>query len=190
MDITNNLFFSEYVGSVSTNACIGVIGDQVGAVAYNMQNNTFYGLKTGIALWYQNFPNSRSINNIIQNCKTGITGTSNFSYSTTTITNDATSPQTDLRNKTVAFTDAANFDFSVPSTETLVVDKGVARDADAYYPFSLDILGTTRPQGSAWDIGAFEYSSGGGSTPTVTAAWYRREKYFSGLGRGIGGGLR
>lgn len=31
--------------------------------------------------------------------------------------------------------------------------------------FSTDKAGTSRPQGSAWDIGAYEYSAGGGGTP-------------------------
>jgi hypothetical protein len=52
----------------------------------------------------------------------------------------------------------ANF---VPtSSDTLARDKGMAMSY-----FSTDKLGTARPQGSAWDIGAFEYS---GTSSTVS----------------------
>lgn len=52
--------------------------------------------------------------------------------------------------------------------DTVARDHGVS--LSAY--FTTDKLGTTRPQGSAWDIGALEYTSGGADTtpPTVTAA--------------------
>lgn len=36
--------------------------------------------------------------------------------------------------------------------------------------FSTDFAGRSRPQGSAWDIGAFEYPSGGAASITVTPA--------------------
>ena len=46
----------------------------------------------------------------------------------------------------------ANKSLTLPSADA-VVDKGAALDG-----FSDDILGTTRPQGTAWDIGAYEYA--------------------------------
>ena len=60
---------------------------------------------------------------------------------------------------TAAFTDAANDDYSLASGSVLI-DQGVDLSAD----FTTDIAGTTRPQGAAFDIGAFEYLAGGGTT--------------------------
>lgn len=46
---------------------------------------------------------------------------------------------------------------------SLAIDAGVTVET-----FSTDIIGTGRPQGAAWDIGAYEYASGGDITaPTV-----------------------
>lgn len=45
------------------------------------------------------------------------------------------------------------------SSDTIARDRGISMSAY----FTADKLGTPRPQGSAWDIGAFEYSSSGTS---------------------------
>jgi hypothetical protein len=43
------------------------------------------------------------------------------------------------------------------------IDRGVTIAA-----IQSDKVGTSRPQGAAYDIGAYEYSGGGASTPTST----------------------
>lgn len=58
-----------------------------------------------------------------------------------------------------AFTNTATYDFSLLNGSPLI-DVG-ATLADV----TVDINGTLRPQGSAYDIGAYEYSSGGGGSP-------------------------
>src|SRR5260370_37738984 len=65
-----------------------------------------------------------------------------------------------------------NNNFQLASNDTACVDAGT--DMSAYYNFDHD--GNARPQGRAWDIGAYEYtgSSGGGEItsnlpPTVSA---------------------
>jgi hypothetical protein len=55
-----------------------------------------------------------------------------------------------------AFTNAAGGDFSIPTTSALK-DVGTT-----IATFANDYAGTSRPQGAAWDIGAYEY--GGGSS--------------------------
>jgi len=56
-------------------------------------------------------------------------------------------------------------DLSLLETADLV-DAG----ADLSGTFSVDIVGTSRPQGSAWDIGAFEYVVAGGATVIIDKA--------------------
>jgi hypothetical protein len=64
---------------------------------------------------------------------------------------------------------AAGNDFHLAATDTTCKDTGT--DGSAWMP-AVDKDGTTRPQGPAWDIGAYELSSGGGgntnSPPTVS----------------------
>jgi hypothetical protein len=48
-------------------------------------------------------------------------------------------------------------DFHLQSTDTVAIDAGV--DLSAY--FTTDKDGTIRPQGSAWDTGAYEFGAGG-----------------------------
>lgn len=49
---------------------------------------------------------------------------------------------------------SSSYDFSLSSISAGPVDKGSALGSG----FATDILGTTRPKGSAWDIGAYEYN--------------------------------
>lgn len=56
-------------------------------------------------------------------------------------------------------------DFKLKSTSP-AKDSGVSVVA---YGVSTDYSGITRPQGSGWDIGAYEYSSGGGDTTVPSA---------------------
>jgi hypothetical protein len=54
----------------------------------------------------------------------------------------------------INFTSIANKDFSI-KTGSIVIDKGVTLTG-----FNYDQMGTTRPKGTAWDIGAYEFTSG------------------------------
>ena len=55
-------------------------------------------------------------------------------------------------------------DYRIKSTSALK-DAGTSSGAP-----SVDIVGSTRPQGGAYDVGAWEYAAGGGSTITATTS--------------------
>ena len=60
---------------------------------------------------------------------------------------------------TAAFENPTTGDFRL-KTGSVLIDAGVTISG-----FTTDIIGTTRPQGAGYDIGAFEYGSGASSTP-------------------------
>lgn len=82
----------------------------------------------------------------------------------TNISDDTSSPDAASQNILLTFADAQNGDYRLDATDTAAIDAGTDLSGDSVYPFNTDCVGITRPQGSAWDIGAYEYSSGG-TTP-------------------------
>jgi hypothetical protein len=81
----------------------------------------------------------------------GYNGNSSMSPAVTYRNNFATDP---------IFFNALAADYRLHSNST-AIDSGI--DLSAY--FATDKNGISRPQGSAWDIGAYEYQSGGDATP-------------------------
>jgi hypothetical protein len=159
-------------GQVFNNIIYNVAGwgiydnDSYGGTIHNIYNNTVYKFATnghavprGINV--TNNAGYYAKNNLV------ISTTSNPCYSIaggTTTTNgssDATGTA-GLQNLT-----AANLFVSVTAgSEDLRLKAGAAGidvGTDLGASYNTDIIGTSRPQGSAWDIGAFEYIA---STPT------------------------
>lgn len=131
-------------------------------------NNTVDSCSTGLSI-ASGSATTRVFNNLLTNNTTDYSS----SASPTTdnnITSDATSPDTAHRNITVTYTDAAGGDFSTSDTD--VVDQGTDLSSDSTYAFSDDIIGTSRPQGSAWDIGAFEDIASGAFTLAADSGSY------------------
>ena len=95
-------------------------------------------------------------NVITQNCTDGFNGTfaTGSDYNISDLAGDAPGANS-LNSTTVNFADAANGDFRLLAGSP-GIDQGVDLSADPSYPFNTAIDGTIRPQGSAWDIGAFE----------------------------------
>jgi len=60
-------------------------------------------------------------------------------------------------SKTQAATWTATNDHVTPITGSALLDNGVDLSATAISPFSVDILGQSRPLGPAWDIGGVEF---------------------------------
>jgi len=101
-----------------------------------------------------------AVNNIV--AAPGTSGSYVVRYSSGVTLNETTN----LYVGTVAgagFTNAAGGDYSLASGSP-AVDAGTNVASSGV---TADISGTSRPQGTAYDIGAYERSGGGGSTPTV-----------------------
>ena len=109
-------------------------------------------------------------NNLVTNI-TNSGGGSSECYSLTSVTNatattngsdDATSPNSALRNLTVAFEDSASQDYRLAAADTDAIDAGTDLGSGAV---AVDMLGRNRDtEGDTWDLGAFEYVSAGGAT--------------------------
>jgi len=104
-------------------------------------------------------------NNIVQDCTTCYSDSSHFDEGTTNnLSDDTTAPGANaFTEKTLTFADAASDNYALASTDTDAIDAGVNLSSDANLPFDIDIIGTSRPQGDYWDIGAFEYVVSGGT---------------------------
>ena len=65
----------------------------------------------------------------------------------------------------INFASATTGDFHILAGSTNAIDRGISPSCLTSF-FTTDADGTTRPQGSAWDIGAYEYAGGGGGDTT------------------------
>lgn len=87
-------------------------------------------------------------------------GSSHFSGTMTqsyNVSGDATASGTGSRtNKTVTFAAAGTDDFRLSASDAEAKDLGTDLSGDANLPVTDDIVGTSRPQGSAFDMGASE----------------------------------
>ena len=155
-------------------------GIEVNSSAGNIYliNNVLYGMRQGIAVFaaggsvyiYNNTVNATELG-IIGNASATVRAKNNISngssdnyfssfhvssdYNISNLAGDAPGANS-LNSTTVNFADASAGDFRL-LPESPGIDQGVDLSSDPNYPFNTDIIGTLRPQGAAWDIGAFEY---------------------------------
>lgn len=194
--IYNNIVIG---GTLSAVFAMAESGEYDGVTTWKVYNNTFVNVNCGARgafftgkLTDINSSKSYAYNNLFYNCTTPRMDNAD-SISKNTIVHDyngylkctgtinsadETFPQRD-DVATDPFTDSAGGDYSI-LVGTLPVENGISTDL-----FSTDFIGITRPQGAAWDIGAYEYVSGAsypkhqmGAGPTVqngvgsTVQWF------------------
>lgn len=158
-NIFNNIVYGINFSGVT---CIGIQC----ARTSNVYNNTVYNVDTGIYTTDSGTPLLK--NNAVFNTDTADYSGTFSTLGSNNASQDGTAPGTDIDlsgyTASAIWTDAANGNFSLVSGSPLY-DAGT--DLSAY--FTTDIAGTTR---SSWDIGAFEFVSGGSGPKwnTITPA--------------------
>ena len=137
-------------------------------------NNTVYNCAYGIVT-YQANDLTTAINNIVVGCSTANYANNSFYFTPVSKYNtssDATVPYiyptdiSNLINQTVNFNNAASRVLTLASPNTSVLNNAQTLETDTYIPFAVDIVGTSRPQNSAWDRGAWELPASTGRTVT------------------------
>jgi len=141
-----------------------------GAFYNNTMVNCYYGI-------YRNGGTVYAKNNLAYLCTDGYNGSwgSGSDYNTTDEA-AATGGAHDHVNQTFDFVDADNDKFAITTDDTGAKEQGISLSADAIYDFDYDIVDTTRPSGSLWDCGAFEFVSGGGVVIPVFVSQLKSQK--------------
>ncbi|OGS21981.1 MAG: hypothetical protein A2252_00365 [Elusimicrobia bacterium RIFOXYA2_FULL_39_19] len=130
-----------------------------------LYNNTAVNCGYG---YYSDEASAIAKNNIAQDCTDGFgasfDGASDYNISD--VASDA--PGANSKNGvTVTFENKTGKDFHIAVGDTQAQDAGVDLSADVYLSFNTDIDGTSRS--GTWDIGADEYSAGGGDVTPPNA---------------------
>ncbi|MGZ3744339.1 MAG: choice-of-anchor Q domain-containing protein, partial [Pseudobdellovibrionaceae bacterium] len=141
----NNTFYD--VGPFSGYATTGTPGDSTGTV---FKNNIFVQINgynpsdySGGMFTWTGFPAWTFANNFFSTLSGA--ALTNFDY---------TEQVGGINGGAINFANAAANDFSIKSGSA-AIDKGTTLSG-----FNYDYVRTARPQGSAWDIGAYEYVTG------------------------------
>lgn len=152
--VWNNIIY-DFIGASGINAGIW---NHRSSYLY-ATNNTVYNCGVGIQSGSSS-GRTCARNNVVAACTDrNYVVDSAFMSSTNNTSSDATRPLTDTTNlisQTITFVDAANRDFGLAASDTSCIDNGLSMSGDTYTPFTTDIIGTSRPQGSGWDRGAVE----------------------------------
>jgi len=123
---------------------------------FTLVNNTIINSGSdGIRLYSEKVPMNTVINNIIVNPKSG-----KYINTASGVKLTAKNNYTTMNIADVKFASASNGDYSLLSGSP-AIDQGVST---ASFGVTSDYLGSMRPAGASFDIGAFEYGSSGGTT--------------------------
>jgi hypothetical protein len=128
-----------------------------------LYNNTAFGNGVGfhVESWYWETGTVARLRNNLSIDNSG--NDFNYEYGSANITTIQNSFSSDSTGTTTSvnptFVDESARDLRLDPTDTAAKDQGANLTADGDYPISTDIIGTSRPQGSAFDVGAFEVST-------------------------------
>jgi len=169
--IYNNIFYStDKAQFTASPGVITVLDSALSSDNLQVYNNTFYNIDLkGVTNWTSSGSGNELKNNIFVN--------SSFSYGNIGFIFENNDYYNNTYNSSVTwryfnepgyqtetadpFVSSAGYDFRLVSTAN-AVNSG----ANLGSTFSSDFVDVSRPQGSAWDIGAYEYA--GGSPPPDT----------------------
>ena len=124
-------------------------------------NNTIYSYnntidKCGTGL-YKFAGSIVAKNTIASNCASSCFSSVDGAGTDYNLSSDATAPGDNSQTEvSPSFVDAAAFNYALTTDDATARENGTDLSADAALAVSGDIIGTARPQGTNWDIGAFE----------------------------------
>jgi len=151
-EVWNNIIYDFKGGGGS---CIGISATTFHNHTAWMYHNTVVNCITGFSEGGNVLSYLR--NNIAQDNTTDYAGT--YNTHSNNISGDGTSPDGAFQNKTVTFKNKVGRDLRLDTSDTEAKDNGIDLSANPdgapVVPLR-DIVGTLRPEGSGWDIGAFE----------------------------------
>lgn len=150
---------------------------------FTIENNTFANIKYHAIGFNGNSKGNIVRNNIFYNANSGywvkddcdVTGDYNLLFNT----KDGTPAPHNILDTDPLFVNPDSGDFRLQK-ESPAIDTGIALAG-----FSTDIIGTTRPQGKGWDIGAYEYNVDIGTIYTKQALYVNNNSLqisISGIG--------
>jgi hypothetical protein len=155
---THHIYNNIIYGFSTSNAFSGGITCQDKNPSY-IYNNTICDCKVGIRLSATDSPYGYAINNLIYNCPTpfnnGSAATSVCGYNATDGASWGTNYDGftgDRLSQIFSFVNTGVFNYLLTTIDTGALTYGADLSADAYCPFDVDILGTTRTV--PWSIGA------------------------------------